>query len=359
MTTFRFFSVPHSRPRALVSAFALVSMLGMTGCSTMEDGWDAVFGDDDPAPVAAAPETAEESVPRAPAAPVAEELIPSPNPNPYDKEALRREPTVRHALVETPSVPQVVQAPPPVAPASRTAPMTPASGEALAGGPLSAPQAAPLASAPAPTPEPLLLASGSQAPAQPEQGLLIAPAGGGAPVTAYGDEAVNGLGTTVIGGDGSVAIEPYMPVDYAGTYDAGYGNAYGGPQSMDAFNPAGTGVSTLVATIQFGHGSSQLTARDRKVLRQVVALQKQYGGSLRVIGHASSRTANMTMEQHQLVNFTTSAQRAEVVAGALAGLGIPMAQIHAVAVSDNEPVYHEVMPSGEAGNRRAEIYLDY
>lgn len=351
MTTFRFFSVPHSRPRALVSAFALVSMLGMTGCSTMEDGWDAVFGEDAPAPVVAAPETAQETVPRAPAAPVAEELIPSPNPNPYDEEALRREPTVRHALVETPSVPQVVQAPPPVAPASRTAPMTPASGEALAAAPVSAPQA--------PEPEPLLLASGSQPPAQPEQGLLIAPADGGAPVTAYGDEAVNGLGTTVIGGDGSVAIEPYMPVEYAGTYDAGYGNAYGGPQSMDAFNPAGAGVSTLVATIQFGHGSSQLTARDRKVLRQVVALQKQYGGSLRVIGHASSRTANMTMDKHQMVNFTTSAQRADVVAGALAGMGIPMAQIHAVAVSDNEPVYLEVMPSGEAGNRRAEIYLDY
>jgi len=29
------------------------------------------------------------------------------------------------------------------------------------------------------------------------------------------------------------------------------------------------------------------------------------------------------------------------------------------AVADNEPVYYEVMPSGEAGNRRAEIYIDY
>jgi flagellar motor protein MotB len=29
------------------------------------------------------------------------------------------------------------------------------------------------------------------------------------------------------------------------------------------------------------------------------------------------------------------------------------------AMADEQPVYHEVMPSGEAGNRRAEIYIDY
>jgi flagellar motor protein MotB len=28
-------------------------------------------------------------------------------------------------------------------------------------------------------------------------------------------------------------------------------------------------------------------------------------------------------------------------------------------MADEQPVYHEVMPSGEAGNRRAEIYIDY
>jgi flagellar motor protein MotB len=31
--------------------------------------------------------------------------------------------------------------------------------------------------------------------------------------------------------------------------------------------------------------------------------------------------------------------------------------VRTAAVGDNRPIYLEVMPSGEAGNRRTEIYL--
>jgi outer membrane protein OmpA-like peptidoglycan-associated protein len=39
-----------------------------------------------------------------------------------------------------------------------------------------------------------------------------------------------------------------------------------------------------------------------------------------------------------------------------AGLG--REDIGTQGVSDSQPLYYEVMPSGEAGNRRAEIYID-
>jgi len=45
------------------------------------------------------------------------------------------------------------------------------------------------------------------------------------------------------------------------------------------------------------------------------------------------------------------------VAGELMRLGVAKDKIVVAAVSDAEPMYYEIMPSGEAGNRRTEIYL--
>ena len=114
----------------------------------------------------------------------------------------------------------------------------------------------------------------------------------------------------------------------------------------------------LAAIIFFSHGSSDLDARDRRVLNDVAALYRQRGGSLRIVGHASSRTQNATPVEHQLANFETSLVRAEAVQEALMALGVPSEAMRAEAVGDAEPVYHEFMPSGEAGNRRVEIFLE-
>jgi flagellar motor protein MotB len=51
--------------------------------------------------------------------------------------------------------------------------------------------------------------------------------------------------------------------------------------------------------------------------------------------------------------------RANAVARALVRMGVPASEVSVAARADNEPVYYEFMPAGEAGNRRAEIYLDY
>jgi len=119
------------------------------------------------------------------------------------------------------------------------------------------------------------------------------------------------------------------------------------------------GNSLRVATIQFANGSADLDSRDRTILRNVVALQRERGGVIRVVGHASARTADMDPVRHKLVNYDVSSERAETVAKTLTDLGARTEDIVVVAKSDAEPLYYEFMPSGEAGNRRTEVFLDF
>lgn len=131
------------------------------------------------------------------------------------------------------------------------------------------------------------------------------------------------------------------------------------PKSMSAYDPSAYRVSIHISTITFPTGSSRLTASDRRVLDDVIKLRQEYNGAVRVIGHTSSRTQNLDPLKHKLVNFRVSLNRANAVAAALMAKGLPSDRIFVSAVSDNEPLYSEVMPAGESGNQRTEIYLDY
>jgi len=113
-----------------------------------------------------------------------------------------------------------------------------------------------------------------------------------------------------------------------------------------------------VATIMFENGSYKLNARDRSILASVRRIQQERGGRLRVVGHASSRTRNMDPVRHKMINFNVSASRANAIVNELIKQGLDKSSVDADAVSDSSPVYFEFMPSGEAGNRRAEIYLE-
>jgi outer membrane protein OmpA-like peptidoglycan-associated protein len=126
-----------------------------------------------------------------------------------------------------------------------------------------------------------------------------------------------------------------------------------------ALPDAAQGAASLkVATILFDNGSARLSRRDHDILRGVVRLQRQRGGRVRVIGHASSRTRSMDPVRHKMVNFKVSADRAQAVRDALVRAGLGRQDIGAQALSDSRPLYYEVMPSGEAGNRRAEIFIE-
>ena len=129
-----------------------------------------------------------------------------------------------------------------------------------------------------------------------------------------------------------------------------------GPVSNNGALPL-PAASTKVATILFRNGSAGLDATDRKILADVARIQRKNGSVVRVIGHASARTRNMDPSVQKRTNFKVSEKRANQVATELKRMGISSEMILTAAVGDNHPVYLEVMPSGEAGNRRTEIYL--
>ncbi|WP_337996251.1 OmpA family protein [Oleispirillum naphthae] len=130
-------------------------------------------------------------------------------------------------------------------------------------------------------------------------------------------------------------------------------------QGLESFSPENYSLSYLAATVPFGHGSAHLSSADLAALRGIAAEYKKTGGAVTVVGHASSRTGDMSAVSHKIANFDISARRAESVALALAKLGVPARAIYVGAVADAEPVYQEVMPSGEAYNRRTEIFLNH
>ncbi|MBX6323167.1 MAG: OmpA family protein [Rhodospirillaceae bacterium] len=120
--------------------------------------------------------------------------------------------------------------------------------------------------------------------------------------------------------------------------------------------PAPAGVGKPIGLIYFGHGSAALDREARSVLRNIAQIA-QAGGTVRIIGHASMRTRTMDLTDHKLVNFDVSVARAGAVADELIRLGVRPEQVQIAGAGDELPVFAEFMPTGEAGNRRTEIYL--
>ena len=129
------------------------------------------------------------------------------------------------------------------------------------------------------------------------------------------------------------------------------------PPSQSA--PARPWRSELAGIIYFAHGSDVLNAEDRTILRDIVAISRESGARIRVIGHASARTSTVDPVEHRIANLEMSQRRADSVAKTLLALGATRDRVRVEAHADAQPVYHEFMPTGEAGNRRAEIFLEY
>ncbi|MBF0251125.1 MAG: OmpA family protein [Alphaproteobacteria bacterium] len=176
------------------------------------------------------------------------------------------------------------------------------------------------------------------------------------PMGQYGNE----FDTVVITGEGMADHMDASASMRGGFADAG-GYGQGDGYISAAAQPMAQGVATdgmlRVATIHFANNAANLDARDRSILDAVIQLQQERGGQVVVIGHASARTRDMDFVQHQMVNFEISMQRATVVADSLKRLGLSETDMQIHAVADTQPLFLEVMPSGEAGNRRVEIYL--
>jgi len=130
------------------------------------------------------------------------------------------------------------------------------------------------------------------------------------------------------------------------------------PAIPSAPDPESLDPASQVAIVTFGQGSSKLSGTARRIIREVAEMQRQRGGRLHVIGHASSWTGDMNPVRHNMINFGLSLDRANTVARELLRLGFTTSEFSIGAMSDSRPLFFEVMPSGEAGNRRVEIFLD-
>jgi outer membrane protein OmpA-like peptidoglycan-associated protein len=130
----------------------------------------------------------------------------------------------------------------------------------------------------------------------------------------------------------------------------------GTPAGMSAAMNGGIAPTEV---IYFPGDSTALPKAAQAKVREAAAAFKASGGagSVKVVGHASSRTGNMTVERHLEVIFQKSQARANAVAQALIKAGVPADKVQIEAVGDSQPIYYESMPKGEEGNRRAEIFV--
>jgi len=257
------------------------------------------------------------------------------------------EPTPTPPVAETPT-PAPVPAPEPVQVAQTGTPQ-PGSQPFEPNGPLHLEpgslsrngEAAPATSGPATT-QPTGIA------ATPLEGSSNAPMTAMAPTTS---PATGGDGVSV---DYSVlnGLQAGAPTSYQQA-------AMGGVQPVRGYAPSGSiaGVGQAVGYVYFGNGSSRLSSADRQVLQQVAQLQRIQGGVLRIIGHASARTGNMEALEQQQANHEVSMARATAVARALVEYGVQPILVQVAAAGDDQTLYAESTPAGEAGNRRAEVYL--
>ena len=145
---------------------------------------------------------------------------------------------------------------------------------------------------------------------------------------------------------------PAMTGDVIANLDAVPGTPAGMAAAMNGGIPP-------TATIYFAGDGTSLPASARAQVQNAVAAFQAGGGngSIKVVGHASSRTPNMSVERHLEVIFQKSQARANAVAQALIRAGVPADKVIVEAVGDSQPIYYESMPQGEAGNRRAEIFV--
>ncbi|MDO8605733.1 MAG: hypothetical protein Q7R40_04295 [Phaeospirillum sp.] len=135
------------------------------------------------------------------------------------------------------------------------------------------------------------------------------------------------------------AVPANAPVGYArAAYAADYGT--GAPElvpprgvkgtrgAKGAVIPSGPAASFEVASMQFG-GNGGLTATDRATLKDVATLQRQTGGVIRIVGLAPSGPISFIGSDESDI----AARRANAVAKALTGMGVPARKVLVAADS--------------------------
>ena len=391
------------RRRCTTLAAAIAAVIVLSGCETMGDVGSALdptdwFEGEPPRPqtqaqadmrdrteaeaaqaraqrtpdVTTVPQRPPVSTPAGTRARVAEGLVADRDQARYTDDAIR----LQNIPVAGQPAPQQAAAPPPPAPpqtTARTAPPAPPPPPVTAAAPPPPPPAP--APAPAVRSAPMPPAPMAQPAPQPSPQVAAVPPRPAAPIPQLPGRNIEGQPVVSPGDPGArqaAAAQPMAPVApaRAAPPPAPMVAPAGAQQQMAALpqlnvrpsagrtaaraTPAGP---HQVAVIQFADNSAKLDSNDRKVLRQVAELQRQTGSSVRIVGHASSRTRQVVDDRHQQANLAMSQRRATAVAQALFEMGVTAQVVQIEAAADSQPLFSEAMPTGEAGNRRAEIYF--
>lgn len=165
------------------------------------------------------------------------------------------------------------------------------------------------------------------------------------------------------------ALMPLAPLPVAFATSAAAGDACGEPAPvMGNIAAAQSGAvpfsslksppfdgSIQVAVIQFGQASTGLDDTDQAVLARVAEIQRENGGTVRIVAHAARDAAPATERD----NFDVSRRRALAIARQLRSLGVPADRMVAEAASDDEPLYQTSTARGVAANRRADVFIDF
>jgi outer membrane protein OmpA-like peptidoglycan-associated protein len=150
--------------------------------------------------------------------------------------------------------------------------------------------------------------------------------------------------------------EPTAPVETAGNSAVALQNP-GEDGGRLITNYAASDGRTPIEIIFFEEGSNRIGRNDMSKLKKIAQTQLRSGGVLKVVGHASSRTRQLPLDEHKLVNLDASQRRATSVAQTFLDLGVAGDNLIIESVSDAIPLSVEAMPSEEAKNRRVEIFL--
>ena len=138
-------------------------------------------------------------------------------------------------------------------------------------------------------------------------------------------------------------------------------SALGMKPGSNGFNAKGTalqaaGVNGMLSSgpeIYFNHGSTRLSPNDKKKLAALAASAAARQQPVRLVGHASTRTAAKSAKQAKAVNLKISAERAMNVLDELTKKGVSPEQIHTTAVGDKGA---KAAPS-EAAARRVDVLI--
>ncbi len=134
-----------------------------------------------------------------------------------------------------------------------------------------------------------------------------------APIVAHYRQTASNAGISVSSSAMAAVPRPGAGADMSGAVMADLDAGSMGPAGFVA---AMNGGVAPTAVICFPGDGSTLSPAARTLIRNAVAQYKAAGGdaSVRVVGHASSRTANMPVAKHLEVIFDKSQSRANAVA---------------------------------------------